>query len=405
MNTAITQPPTKDVPSYRDLVARGHALVDDIAGRAAQCESECKVPDETVERFKQTGLHKTLLPAAYGGYELGFSTMLETSFALGKACTSTGWVCGLYMAHSWLGGLFPKQAQDDMWGEDPNAFISGSYAPVGKAIAVEGGYRLSGRFPFCSGSPGADWNLCGAMLPPGPSGGPVPCFTLVPKADYRIDWDSWRTVGLAGTGSYDLIVEDVFVPEYRVLRFPDAVGSTAPGAEANTNPLYRISLLTSVPFALAMPAVAAAAGALERFVEDNKVRQTHGAVVLGGKKIADFQTIQKRIGEAAARIDSCRVLAHRDVVEAEAEVRRDRATSVGMRMRNRRTQSFMAHEAQTAMNLVFDAVGGRCLQHDHPIQRAWRDVAAINHHISLNFDAVMSMYGQHLFGLPPEGQY
>jgi resorcinol 4-hydroxylase (FADH2) len=394
-----------EVPPLAELVARGHGLVAGIAERAAQCERDCRVPDETVDRFRATGLHKTLLPAAYGGYETGFAALLETSFAIGKVCASSAWVCGLYMVHSWFGGLFPKQAQDEMWGDDPGAFISGSYAPIGKATVAPGGYRLSGRFPFCSGSPGAAWNLCGAMLPTESEGRRVPAFTLVPKADYKIDWDSWRPVGLAGTGSFDVIVEDVFVPEHRVLLFADAVGSTAPGAEANTNPLYRISLLAAVPFALAMPAVGAAAGSLERFIDENKVRQTHGAVVLGGKKIADFQTIQKRVGEAAARIDACRVVAQHAIDAAESEIRRDGASSMTLRLGSRRAQSFIANEAKTATDLIFDAAGGRCLQHGHPLQRAWRDVAAINHHISLNFDAVMSMYGQFVFGLPLEGQY
>jgi alkylation response protein AidB-like acyl-CoA dehydrogenase len=394
-----------EAPAYNDLVLRGHGLVAGIADRAAQCEAECRVPDETVARFRETGLHKTLLPAAYGGYEMGFSALLETSFAIGKVCASSAWVCGLYMVHSWFGGLFPRQAQDEIWGEDPGAFISGSYAPIGKASVVKGGYRVSGRFPFSSGSPGAAWNLCGAMLPIGANGKPVPAFTLVPKADYTIDWESWRPVGLGGTGSFDVIVNDAFVPEHRVLLFSDAVGSTAPGAEANPNPLYRISLLTGVPFALAMPAVGAAAGALERFIDENKVRQTHGAVVLGGKKIADFQTIQKRVGEAAARIDASRLVAQHAIDAAESEARRDGASTMPIRLGSRRAQSFIASEAKTAIDLIFDAAGGRCLQHGHPLQRAWRDVAAINHHISLNFDAVMSMYGQFVFGLPLEGQY
>ena len=290
-------------------------------------------------------------------------------------------------------------------GPDSGTFISGSYAPIGKATLVEGGYLLSGRFPFSSGSPGAAWNLCGAMLPIGPEGRPVPAFTLVPKADYEIDWESWRPVGLAGTGSFDVIVDNAFVPDYRVLRFSDAVGSTAPGAELNKNPLYRISLLTGMAFALAMPAVGAASGSLERFIDENKVRQTHGAVVLGGKRIADFQTIQKRVGEAAARIDACRLVARHAVDAAEFQVRHDGKSSMAIRLLSRRTQSFIANEAKTAIDLIFDAAGGRCLQHSHPLQRAWRDVAAINHHISLNFDAVMSMYGQFVFGLPLEGQY
>jgi alkylation response protein AidB-like acyl-CoA dehydrogenase len=405
MSIATASVGAVEAPPYDDLIARGHALVPDFADRAAQCEADCRLSDDMVERFRQTGLHRALLPAAYGGYEMSFSAVLETSFAIGKVCASSAWVCGLYMAHGWFGGLFPKQTQDDMWGRDPDALISGSYAPIGKATVVERGYRLSGRFPFSSGVPGAAWNLCGAMLPIGAEGKPVPAFTLVPKTDYRIDWQSWRPVGLAGTGSFDVIVDDVFVPDHRVLRFSDALGSTAPGAEANTNPSYRICLLTGVPFVLAMPAVGAAAGALERFVEENKVRQTHGAVVLGGKRISDFQTVQKRVGEAASRIEACRLVAQHAVDVAEREARNDGKSSMATRLLARRSQSFIANEAKTAVDLIFDAAGGRCLQHGHPLQRAWRDVAAVNHHISLNFDAVMSMYGQFAFGLPLEGQY
>jgi len=409
METGTAQPSAKNAPSLAELAQRALPLVPDIAARAADCEAQCRVPEESVAAFKATGLHKTMQPARYGGYELSFAPMVETSYAVGQACASSAWVFGLYMAHNWLGALFPKEAQDEIWGEDPDAVISGSYAPIGKATPVEGGYRLSGRFPFSSGCPGSDWNLCGAMLPVGPEGKPVPCFTIVPKSDYVIDWESWKTVGLAGTGSFDVLVDDVFVPAHRVLSFADATGSTAPGADASTNSLYRVSLLTNIPFSLATPSVAAAMGSLQRFIDENKVRETHGAVVLGGKKVADFQTIQKRVGEAASRLDACLALARRDVVEAEAEVHAKPAAearqSLDMRLRNRRTQSFIAQEAMTAMNLVFDAVGGRSLQRDHPVQRAWRDVAAVNHHISLNFDAVMSMYGQHLFGKPLEGQY
>jgi len=402
MNVQPTQ--LSKYPSPAELIERSRKIVPDIAARAAACEAGRKVPEETVAQFKAAGLHKALQPKRYGGYEGSFETILGVSMNWGRECASTAWVCGLYMAHNWLTALFPKECQDDVWGDNPDALISGSYAPIGKVVPVDGGYRLSGRFPFSSGVPGADWNYCSAMIPTD-DGKMLPCFTIVPKEDYTIDWDSWKTVGMGGTGSYDVIVDDVFVPKHRLLSFPDAVGSTAPGADSLENPLYRISLLTNVPFSLATPAVAAAAGAIDRFVDENRVRNTHGAVVLGGMKVSQFQTVQKRVGEAIARVDACQLISHRDVWEAEAEVQRDGKQSLDTRLRNRRSQSFIAHEAQDAMNLIFDAVGGRALQYDHPIQRAWRDVAGINHHISLNFDAVMSMYGQHTFGLPLVGQY
>ena len=99
------------------------------------------------------------------------------------------------------------------------------------------------------------------------------------------------------------------------------------------------------------------------------------------------------------------LVASHAVQDAETQVREDGASSMDIRLASRRAQSFVANDAKTSIDLIFDAAGGRCLQHDHPLQRAWRDVAAINHHISLNYDAVMSMYGQHVFGLPLEGQY
>ena len=127
MSIATASDHAVKVPSYEDLVARGHALVADFADRAAQCKFDCRVSDEAVALFRETGLRKTLLPAAYGGYEMGFSALLETSFAIGKVCASSAWVCGLYMVHSWLGGLFPKQAQDELW---PKIRAPSSQAPT-----------------------------------------------------------------------------------------------------------------------------------------------------------------------------------------------------------------------------------------------------------------------------------
>lgn len=405
MDVTLENDLSNETLTMEDIKSRVARLVPDIEKLAAQCETDRKVPEESVAAYKDTGLHRAIQPKRYGGYEFGFTALPEMSFEIGQACTSTAWVFGLYMVHNWLGAQFPQECQDELWGDNRDAVISGSYAPIGKAEAADGGFRLSGRFPFSSGVPGADWNLCGAMLPFGPEGKPVPCFTLVPKSDYTIDWESWQTVGLSGTGSYDVLVDDVFIPAHRVLSFPDSTGGASPGANLLENPIFNMSLLTCIAFTLATPPVAAAAGALKRFVEENKVRDTHGAVVLGGSKIGEFQTVQKRVGEAAARIDAAITLIRRDIAEAEDEARQIGKTSLDRRLINRRSQSFATHMGQEAMNLIFDAVGGRSLQMDHPIQRAWRDTAAAAHHISMNYDAVMSMYGQHLLGQPLVGQY
>ena len=130
MATGPTQPSAANAPGIEDLSQRALPLVADIAARAAQCEAECRVPEESVAAFKATGLHKTMLPARYGGYELSFAPMIETSYAIGQACASSAWVFGLYMVHNWLGALFPKaeivtidNAGHWVHAERPNAFV------------------------------------------------------------------------------------------------------------------------------------------------------------------------------------------------------------------------------------------------------------------------------------------
>ena len=137
-----------------------------------------------LERFRDTGLHKTLMPAAYGGYEMGFSAMLETSVAIGKSARRSLGVRSLRRAQ--LGRCIVSEggAGRDV-GPESGAFISDSYAPIGKAAVADGGYGLFGPISFLQRVAGGEWNLCGAMLPIGPEGKPVPAFTLVPKADYR----------------------------------------------------------------------------------------------------------------------------------------------------------------------------------------------------------------------------
>lgn len=393
------------VPTREEIATRVEAMLPLVRELALKGERERKVADEVIEAFRGAGIHRALQPRRYGGWERGYETVIDVSARLAEGCASTAWVCGLYMIHNWLLTLFPESVQDEVWSENPGVSISGSYAPAGTATAVDGGYRLSGRFRFSSGCPHADWNLCSAMLPVGSGETRMPAFTLIPRADYAIEWDSWDNVGLSATGSYDVLVDDAFLPAHRVLPFAEATTGNAPGLPAHDNPIYRIPMLACVPYALAIPPVGAARGALDVFVEENRSRETRGAVVSGGMQVSEFQTVQKRIGEAEALIDSCLVVAYRDIAETQAEVNAEGSVSLETRMRNRRSQSFIAHQSVTAIDLILAAVGGRSMHATHPIQRAWRDIHGAAAHISLNFDAVMSMVGQYRFGLEPYGQY
>ena len=187
-------------PSLGAVRAAVRSLLPTIRSRAMACERARSVPDETVEELRQAGLYKLVQPAAYGGYEQDFVVLADLMMEMAGACASTAWVCGLLSAHQWLVGLFPAEAQSDVWGSNPGATFCGSYAPINEAAVASGGFRLNGRWSFASGCDNAQWAICAARLPAAAQRPTQPAFLLVPASDYAID-DTWDVIGLAGTGS------------------------------------------------------------------------------------------------------------------------------------------------------------------------------------------------------------
>jgi alkylation response protein AidB-like acyl-CoA dehydrogenase len=235
-------------------------------------------------------------------------------------------------------------------------------------------------------------------------GGPRPGFFLVPRSQFTIH-DDWFTMGLAGTGSKTIVVEDQFVPAYRTVTFAEMLTGNGPGTKTNANPLYRQPMLAVVPHCLVAPALGMARGALEAFKEQASGRTTRGAVAGGNNKMSEFATIQMRVAEATASIDAAQLMIHRDISDTLATVAAGKPAGIELRMRNRLTHSFATKLLVQAVDAVFVAAGGAALGLQHPVQRFWRDIHAASAHISLNWDSVSAMYGQHVFGLEPKGQY
>ncbi len=380
------------------------SLLPAIKSRAAACERARTVPVETVEELRQAGLYKLVQPSAYSGYEQDFVVLAELIMEMASACASTGWVCGLLSGHQWFAGLFPAQAQRDIWGGNPDATLCGSYAPVNEARLDKGGYRLTGRWSFASGCDNAQWALCAARLPATADRPSQPGFLLVPATDYGID-DTWDVIGLAGTGSKTLVLADVFVPEHRMLLFADAASGRSPGSRLYANRLYAVPIYSQVSACLAAAAVGAAAGAVDDFIESTTGRVTRGSVTGGNNRMAGFPTIQIKLAEAAASIDAARTILLRDLEAIACEVRETGEGSRQQRVTNRRGQVFAVNLSVRAVDLLNAAMGGNGLAMSNPVQRAWRDVNAIGRHVSLNWDAVAAMYGQMALGLEPRGQY
>lgn len=301
---------------------------------------------------------------------------------------------------------FPQQAQDDVWKSNPDAFACVSYAPTGTTQVVDGGYLINGRWQFVSNADNSQWIIVGALLP-GPDKGapPEPGFLLVPRSDWAIE-DNWHVAGQAGTGSKTISIEKpTFVPAHRKIMIAQAASGTTPGADINTNRIYRVPMLSALPVCLVSPLLGTALGAVEEFINLCSVRVTRGAVGGAGNRLSEFFPVQSKLAEASGLADAARLLITRDTAEVERMTMQGLPLTVDQRIRNRRDHAFAARLARDAVDTLFSAVGGAGLNLDQPIQRMWRDSNAIVRHITLNWDAVSSMVGQHLLGLTPKGQY
>jgi alkylation response protein AidB-like acyl-CoA dehydrogenase len=391
-------------PTLETIYQAAHGLAPLLRERARQTELERRVSAEVTQRALDAGLFRLMQPARFGGYEYGFGPFTEVNRITGRACGSSSWCLSIAMVHQWLLALFPDAAQQDVWGQDPGAIMAASYAPAGRLRSVEGGWMATGQWSWMSNIDNVEWAVLGCMAPSAEGGKSVGGFILVPSTGYRII-DDWHAVGLSGTGSKSIELSEQFVPAHRYLTFADTNGGNAPGTRVNANPVYRLPFLSCVPLCLATPALGIAEGALEEFIAWASGRSTRGAVAGSGNRVAEFAQVQSRIAEAAACLDAAHLLVKRDVEDIEARAAAGLPIDTNARIRNRRDHAFCARLATQAADALFQATGGAGLMLDSPIQRAWRDVHAIARHISLNWDAVSTMYGQHRFGLEPRGQY
>ena len=394
----------KSKPTLTELMGRASEISAIARNHADRTETSQSVSDRVVAQMHDAGIFRIMSSECYGGYEYGFDVLIPVVAAVAAGCGSSGWVCSLGIVDQWLAATYPKQAQDEYW-SGPDVVSFGSYAPVGKAVPTDGGYLLSGTWGFTSGCDHARWLFLGGLIPAAGEGAPArPALFLVPSSDARIE-DNWFTMGLAGTGSKNSVVANTFVPMHRVVSFADLMAGSSPGAAAHGNPLYRQSMMSSLPFALVAPVLGMAEGALQDFVDMAKLRTTRGAVAGGNNRMADFATIQSRVAEATASIQGARQMILHALNKAYAAAEAGTQSDLDLRMNNRLTQSFSVRLLVQAIDALFLASGGQGIFTNKPLQRIWRDAHAAAVHVSLNWDAVSTMYGQHALGLEPKGQY
>ncbi|WP_406407162.1 flavin-dependent monooxygenase [Streptomyces halstedii] len=374
------------------------ALLPAIGERAAAADEDRRIPESTIGELAGAGVFRMLQPARHGGLEQHPADFYRVVREISAVCCSTGWVASVLGVHPWQLGLFPRRAQDDVWGEDPDTRISSSYAPVGRLTPVDGGYELTGRWSFSSGCEHAGWALLGALVV-GAEGRPVDFLTvLVPRRDYRIE-DVWDVVGLRGTASNDILVDAVFVPAHRVLRNYEQAQLRGPGQQVNQGPLYRLPFGTVFTSAITAPVIGAVSGGYASYVSLMKERVR---LSLGGGRFAEDPFAQVAIARAASDIDATVLQMDRNLRELYDLAEAGKDIPVELRLRARRDQVRGTERAVAAIDLLFKTAGGTSLRRGNPVERAWRDAHAGSVHVANDVERALAMYGRGAFGLTVE---
>jgi alkylation response protein AidB-like acyl-CoA dehydrogenase len=385
--SSLNEPPTEWSAAEAELIAKARALAPALRERAAEAERLRRLPDATQAAFRAAGFYRILQPARYGGLEAryGLQTMLGAEAARG--CASSGWALSITASHSWILGMFPREAQDEFWNPDPQRTLASSFLAMQPSITPQsGGIRLSGRWRFSSNVDHCDGIILLVMLP-GAGGPPRQTFVFLHREQYDIE-DTWNVVGLAATGSNDVVVRDAVVPEHRLLDVMSTREGRTPGAEANPHYLFSLPLFAAFAHCLVGTALGAAEGALDQITESLK-----GKTSVANVKLAEQPTVQTRIAEASAELAAARALLQVDRARINDMGRLQLLPDDETRVRYRLDVGYAAKLSVQAIERLLPIVGGRGLELADPFQRAWRDAHAVAQHIALSWDLQALNYG------------
>lgn len=362
--------------------------------RAEETEALRVVPESNIKELEETGFFQLLQPKRFDGLESDPVDFYTAVRDIASACGSTGWVSSVVGVHPWQVALFADEAQQAVWGEDTKTRLSSSYAPTGKATVTEGGYILNGKWSFSSGADHCQWVLLGGLV--FTEEGQIVDFKtfMVPREKYTII-DVWNMVGLAGTGSNDILVEDVFIPEAFTLSMGETGQCRGPGQEQNTSDLYKLPFHSIFTGTITTPIIGMAMGAYDEHIDMQQKRTR--AAYLGEKASLDpFAAV--RIARASSEIDAAWALLVNNIREEQDYVAKGEKIPLKTRLKVRRDQVIGSQRAIEAIDALFEASGGRALTKGTYLQRAWRDAHAGRVHAANDPERALQMFGAHEFG-------
>ena len=379
----------------QELIRRTTALKPLLERHASQCEAERKPVTEVWNAIRKTGCFYHFVPKKYGGLEFDVDSFIDAMLPLSEGCASTGWVTAFCIEHNWMLSQFPEAFQDELFGGAyPYVIAPGVTAPPGKAIPVEGGYRISGRWKWGTGVMHSDWVMVSCAVPDDPENQAL--FCALPTQEVTV-LDTWYIDGMEGTGSHDLMISDVFVPTYRTMNMADMRAGRSHGARLYDNPIYRQPM---TPF-LGVTAAIAGVGVGRATVATFRDQLTQRVIPGTQLKQADRPAAQMRLAHANVKIATAELLL-RSAVRRNVELAGQPEPATFEQRSFMRLQIAQAMEiCRDAIRSLVEAAGAGAHMRGNPLQRHLRDINVMSNHVIYDIDGAAELHGRALLNLEP----
>jgi len=373
-------------PTIETLIAAVDKVGPALSARAADTEMHRRLPAETMRDLFDNGILRVFIPKRFGGYELEWGAHLALGRRIAHYCASTAWITCVVGSHATYVGRMDPQAQEDVWGKSPDMLVStGSVSRNVSVECVEGGYRVSGRWSFCSGVDHAGWVLLRASI----ANDEKQTYFLFPRADFRID-DDWFVSGMSGTGSKSVVIDKAFVPAHRTLALGTLMAPNPPGAAVNSGYIYSYDFRPFSGTNLLGPIIGGAEAVLLAYQDLLRTGTP-------GHSIDDVQT-QLRLAESDAEIGAAVCLLDSLVARLRDYGRDNIEVSAQQNIALIRDRTFAARLCFNAAERLVTSLDQSVILSEHPIQRCFRDLGGMIQQIGVNWDRNMADVGKATFG-------
>ncbi|MCK7615955.1 acyl-CoA dehydrogenase family protein [Roseibium sediminicola] len=369
-----------------------------LSQQAGRIEAANRILEDVAARLVEAGLFRMSVPRRFGGLELCPSEISRAVFEVARGCASSAWIVGLVAANLMMVGKFSDLAQEEVFGGDRAAIVPMLTGGVGYDINVrqaEGGILLSGKWRYASGIDIASWVGLLITLPDDGEQSGRTVLVLVPKKSFDIDHESWRVLGMRGTGSKNVVLPEVFVPEHRMMDWATLQNGGHHPECSNDGAIFRYPLNSAFALSVAAPTLGVAGAVVETYRNTVRTRVASGT----GQAQAQDRIAQISVAGGSAVIDlleeglvnGARNLTERVDRGEEIELT-DRAM---FRMRIATSTTIALREAQK----IFRSVGGSLLPEGTALERSFRDLHAMSSHFLLQEEPIGELFGRILLDL------